>query len=118
MPTVTPRKLARVAASVAPEDRVREGFRTAVRAASSSLPGPHSLVARNAGHGVVAPAEAGLIPVVAIETAVLHGFRDVFGQEPLGAIQIGNGARHLQDAIVSPGGESQPAHGHLESAFA
>ena len=34
-------------------------------------------------------------PVITVQAAILHGFRNVLGQDAFDSAQIGNGARHL-----------------------
>ena len=47
-----------------------------------------------------------LTPKLSIEHAVIDGFADVFGVDFVRAIEIGDGAGHAQDFIVSAGGEA------------
>jgi hypothetical protein len=42
----------------------------------------------------------------------------VLGGDDFGVAQIGNGARHSQDAVVRAGGDAHFPHGHFESALA
>src|SRR5581483_6999795 len=44
-----------------------------------------------------------LCPEGSIQSSVLNGFGDVFGQDRRGQLQIGNRARDFQDSIVGPG---------------
>src|SRR5579859_3387014 len=57
-------------------------------------------------------------PQFAIQAAVVDGFRDVADLEIFRAFQIGDGAGHAQDAVMSAGGQTQVFHGRLEQALA
>ena len=59
-----------------------------------------------------------LRPVGAVEGAVLDGFARVFGREGRGALEVGDGARNFQDAIVSAGGKAEALGGGLRDFFA
>lgn len=48
------------------------------------------------------------IPELPVETAVLDGLGEVFRADDLGACQIGDGTRDLQNLVVGAGGEPQP----------
>src|SRR5215471_1197729 len=61
---------------------------------------------------------AALGPVIPIEAAILHRFRDVLCAHPSRSAQIGDGARDFQNAIVRAGGKSHPADGHFERSLA
>jgi hypothetical protein len=56
-------------------------------------------------------------PITAIQGAVLDGFREMRNGKPFGALEIGDGARHFKDAVVSTGGKSLLLHGALKQAF-
>src|ERR1022692_4477256 len=58
------------------------------------------------------------VPIITIQTAILHRFRHVLGGDGLGFAQVGDGARQLEDAVVCAGRESHAAHGHFERALA
>ncbi len=51
-------------------------------------------------------------------SAVLNGFGEVLGGDGVGLVQIGDGARHFENTVVSSGGEAELAHGQLERALA
>lgn len=53
-------------------------------------------------------------PVGAVEGAVLHRLGQVFGADALGAFQVGNRPRHLEDAVVRPRAQAQPGDGGLD----
>jgi hypothetical protein len=57
-------------------------------------------------------------PVVAVEGAVLDGFRDVGGADGFGTVEVGDGTRNLQDAVVGARRESQARHGAFEQPVA
>ncbi len=57
-------------------------------------------------------------PVAAVERAVLDGFRDVRIADVLRRVQIRNGARHFQNAIVSAGAEAQAVHSAFQQPLA
>src|SRR5207249_12303807 len=59
-----------------------------------------------------------LRPVAAVEGPVLDGFGDVRGADGLGALDVGNGARDFQNAVVGAGAQTQAGHGVFEQAFA
>src|SRR5436309_621012 len=44
-------------------------------------------------------------PQLAIERAVLNGFRNVFACDVLGAGQVRDGARHFQNAVIGAGAQ-------------
>lgn len=52
-----------------------------------------------------------VFPIFPVEASVLDGFRHVGGLDVAAAVQIRDGARHLQHPIVAPGRESQPLEG-------
>lgn len=56
-------------------------------------------------------------PVGPIKGAVLNRLRDVFRFKLGDAIEVGDGARNFQDAIVSPGAETLLRHGSFEKAL-
>src|SRR5262245_7861591 len=60
------------------------------------------------------PSPAFSRPAVTIQTAVLDSFGDVFDTDRLYAREVGDGACHFEDAIVTPGAQAQPAHGRLQ----
>ena len=53
------------------------------------------------------------VPIIAIQTAILHRFGHVLGGDGLGFAQVGDGARQFQNAVVRAGRESHAAHGHF-----
>lgn len=53
-------------------------------------------------------------PAVTIQTAVLDSFGDVLDTDRLHTREVGDGACHFEDAIVTPGAQAQPAHGRLQ----
>src|SRR5438876_4863844 len=59
-----------------------------------------------------------LRPVAAVERPVLDGFGDVRGADGLGALEVGDGARDFQNAVVGAGAQTQAGHGVFEQAFA
>src|SRR5687767_13960661 len=50
----------------------------------------------------------------AVETTVLDGFGDVLGGDVVRFSEVGDGARHLQDAVVAAGGEAESGHREAE----
>lgn len=58
------------------------------------------------------------IPVIPIQTAILDRLGEVFGGHRLRPAQIGDSARHFEDAIMCPRRKSHPPHGHLEGSLA
>ena len=52
-------------------------------------------------------------PGAAVEGAITDGFGDVVGEDVGREVEVCNGARHFQDAIVSSGGEVEALHGEL-----
>src|SRR5205823_1088456 len=59
-----------------------------------------------------------LRPVAAVERPVLDGFGDVRGADGLGALEVGDGTRDFQNAVVGAGAQTQAGHGVFEQAFA
>ena len=59
-----------------------------------------------------------LVPVIAIQAAILHRFGHVLGGDGLGFAQVGDSAGQFQDAVVRPRRKSQAPHGHLQGALA
>ena len=55
-----------------------------------------------------------LLPILAVEGAVLHGLGNVFHLDLLLAAEVGDGARNLQNAIVGPGRKRQPPDRHFQ----
>ena len=53
-------------------------------------------------------------PALAVEAAVADGFGDVGGLYGVAAIEVGNGAGHLEDAVVGTGREVEALHGTLQ----
>ena len=43
-----------------------------------------------------------LLPIVAIETSILHGFGEMFGADVVALIEVGDRAGDFQNAVVSP----------------
>ncbi len=62
--------------------------------------------------------KAQLAPVVPVQAAVLHRFRQVLGGDALLAVQVGDGAGDFEDAVVGAGAQAQPADGHFQRALA
>ena len=55
--------------------------------------------------------------LVFIQLAVLHRFRDVHTPDAIAFGQVGNRSRYFKDAMISPGGEIQPADSLPEQTF-
>ena len=55
------------------------------------------------------------IKQIPVEAAVLDRFEQVRGSDGLGAGEVGDGARDLEDAVVGAGGQMQFLHGLLYS---
>lgn len=55
-----------------------------------------------------------LCPVATIEVAVADGFGKMARLELFAAFDVGDGASHLQDAIVGTGGEVEALHRHAQ----
>ena len=53
-------------------------------------------------------------PQLPVQTPVLDGLADVFRPDSLRALQVGDGAGDLQDAVVRPGAEAQLVDGGLQ----
>ena len=49
----------------------------------------------------------------AVETAEVDGFGEVFGGDGGAAGEVGDGAGHLEDAVVGTGGKAEPVHSDL-----
>ena len=56
-------------------------------------------------------------PVTAIQSAVLDGFGEMRHREVLCAFEIGDGARHFEDAVVGARRESLLLHGAFQQAL-
>jgi hypothetical protein len=59
-----------------------------------------------------------LLPVIAIQAAVLHGLGEVLGGDAFGVVEIRDGARDCENPVVRAGGKAEAAHGHFERALA
>src|SRR5690606_26787535 len=59
-----------------------------------------------------------LRPAVAVQTAELDSFSDVFSRDVITPRHVGDGARYAQDAVVCPRGEAQPLHGCFQQGAA
>ncbi len=57
-------------------------------------------------------------PQFPIQAAVVDGFGKVADLDVVRAFQVGDGAGHAQDAVVSAGGQAQVFHGRLEQTLA
>ena len=77
------------------------------RGARIEIEGPGRARARPAHSG-------GSIKQVAVEAAVLDGYEQVGRGGGVGAGQVGDGARDLEDAVVGARGEVQLFHGLLQ----
>ena len=53
-----------------------------------------------------------------LRRTVLQGLGEVLGRDIRRAVQVGDGAGHPQDAVVSPGGEAQPVVGPPDQLLA
>lgn len=58
-----------------------------------------------------------LLPIAAVEGAVLNGFSQMGDSEVFGAFQVGDGARHFEDAVMGARGETLLLHGAFEKAL-
>ncbi len=57
-------------------------------------------------------------PQLPIEAPIRNRFGDVAFLEMLGAVQVGDGAGHAEDAVVGAGGEAEAFHGGVEKFLA
>ena len=64
------------------------------------------------------PGEDSVAPALAVEAAVLNGLGDMLGADVGLAVEVGDGAGELYDAVVGAGGKAETLHGHLEEAGA
>lgn len=60
------------------------------------------------------PGEDSVAPALAVEAAVLNGLGDVLRADAGLAVEVGDGAGELDDAVVGAGGEAEALHGHFE----
>src|SRR2546421_1566361 len=59
-----------------------------------------------------------LRPVGAIERAVLNGFAEMFGFDGIRGVEIGDGARNFQDAVVGASGKAEASYRVFQKSFA
>jgi len=57
-------------------------------------------------------------PAVAVQAAVVDGFAEVGDVDALVAGKVGDGARHLQDAVIGASAESETVHGSFHQVLA
>src|SRR5438270_1768656 len=57
-------------------------------------------------------------PVIAVQAAVLYRLGQVLRRDLPGAAQVRDGARYLQNTVVSARGQAHAADGHFQSALA
>src|SRR5579885_70092 len=76
---------------------------------------PH---AKTSGHEGITFWQKSLCPVVPVERPILDGLRDVRGGDGFGAIEVGDRAGDLENAVVGAGGEAEAGHGTLKQALA
>ena len=55
-----------------------------------------------------------LSPVTTVEVAIADGFGNMLALNLFRALEVGDGAGHLQDTAVGTGGELQAFHGHAQ----
>lgn len=69
------------------------------------------------GHAATSRVLHSSVPIIPVDAPMLNRFRDMVGAHAFRAVQIGDGARHFQDAVVRARRKAHAPHRHFERAL-